>query len=200
MSTVNPEITQRMADKAKLQGTGYLDAPVLGRPVAVDNWALPVGGVLEDLKRCSPILECVASTIVHVGPSGTGNKIKLLNQLMFGSINAITAEMMAIAEKVGVSPKLLYDTITASQAGTVSNLFKELGRHIVAEDHDDPAFTVDLLNKDIRLGVQMAESNNAPPLLSRTVDYINRIAQAQGYGGNDTSVMWKCFDSMWEKK
>jgi len=200
MSTVDPGITQRMSRRAHQQNTGYLDAPVLGRPIAVGKWALPVGGDAEELARCRKILECVASTIVHVGPSGTGNKIKLLNQLMFGSINAITAEMMAIATKVGISPKLLYETITASQAGTVSNLFKELGRHIVAEEYDNPAFTVDLLNKDIRLAVQMAKDHNAPPLLSRTVEHINEMARAQGFGGKDTSVMWKCFSPMWQGK
>lgn len=198
MSTVDPGITQRMAKLAKQKDAGYLDAPVLGRPIAVGKWALPVGGSVEDLNRCRQVFGCVASTIIHVGPSGTGNKIKLLNQLMFGSINAITAEMMAIAKAVGISPKLLYDTITASQAGTVSNLFKELGKHIVAEDYDDPAFTVDLLNKDIRLAVEMAKAYDAPPLLSRTVEYINEIARAQGYGSKDTSVMWKCFRSMWQ--
>lgn len=200
MSTVDPEITQRMAEKALDRNIGYLDAPVLGRPIAVGKWALPVGGSAEDLERCRKVLGCVAANIAHVGPSGTGNKIKLLNQLMFGSINAITAEMMAIAAEVGISPKLLYDTITASQAGTVSNLFKELGKHIVAEDYDDPAFTVDLLNKDIRLAVQMAKAHNAPPLLSRTVEHINEMARAQGFGGKDTSVMWKCFHAMWHGK
>ncbi len=200
LSTVDPESTQRMAALALKQKTGYLDAPVLGRPIAVGNWALPVGGSKEDMNRCQSVLECVASTIVYVGPSGTGNKIKLLNQLMFGSINAITAEMMAIAQKVGIPPELLYNTITASQAGTVSNLFKELGKHIVAEDYDDPAFTVDLLNKDIRLAVEMAKAYDAPPLLSRTVEHINEMARAQGYGSKDTSVMWKCFGAMWDKK
>jgi 3-hydroxyisobutyrate dehydrogenase len=197
MSTVDPKSTQRMAALALEHKAGYLDAPVLGRPIAVGKWALPIGGSEEDMNRCRTVLECVASTIVYVGPSGTGNKIKLLNQLMFGSINAITAEMMAISKKVGISPELLYNTITASQAGTVSNLFKELGKHIVAEDYDDPAFTVDLLNKDIRLAVEMAKEYDAPPLLSRTVEYINEIAQTQGYGSKDTSVMWKCFDSIW---
>lgn len=200
MSTVDPGITQRMAMLANQQNTGYLDAPVLGRPIAVGKWALPVGGAAAVLDRCRKVLECLASTIVHVGPSGTGNKIKLLNQLMFGSINAITAEMMAIATKVGISPKLLYDTITASQAGTVSNLFKELGKHIVAEDYDDPAFTVDLLIKDIRLAVQMAKDHDAPPLLSRTVEHINEMAHAQGFGSQDTSIMWKCFSAMWHGK
>ncbi len=200
MSTVDPGVTQRMADRARQRNIGYLDAPVLGRPIAVGKWALPVGGAAEELDRCRRVLECVASTIVHVGPSGTGNKIKLLNQLMFGSINAITAEMMAIASKVGISPKLLYDTITASQAGTVSNLFKELGKHIVAEDYENPAFTVDLLIKDIRLAVQMAKNHDAPPLLSRTVEHINEMARAQGFGSKDTSVMWKCFGPMWHGK
>jgi len=200
MSTVDPDITQRMSEKALDQNIGYLDAPVLGRPIAVGKWALPVGGSAEDLERCRKVLGCVASNIAHVGPSGTGNKIKLLNQLMFGAINAITAEMMAIAERVGISPKLLYETITASQAGTVSNLFKELGKHIAAEDYDDPAFTVDLLNKDIRLAVQMAKAHNAPPLLSRTVEHINEMARAQGFGDKDTSVMWKCFHAMWHGK
>ena len=200
MSTVDPGVIQRMAERSHQQDIGYLDAPVLGRPIAVGKWALPVGGDAEELARCRGVLECVASTIVHVGPSGTGNKIKLLNQLMFGAINAITAEMMAIADKVGISPKRLYDTITASQAGTVSNLFKELGRHIVAEDYDDPAFTVDLLIKDIRLAVQMAKNHDAPPLLSRTVEHINEMARAQGFGGKDTSVMWKCFSPMWQER
>ena len=200
MSTVDPETTQRMAELAHRQHTGYLDAPVLGRPIAAGNWALPVGGAPEDLDRCRPVLACVASTITHVGPSGTGNKIKLLNQLMFGAINAMTAEMMAIAAQVGIAPQLLYDTITASQAGTVSNLFKELGRHIVAEDYDNPAFSVDLLCKDVRLSIQMAESHQAPPLLARTVAQINQIAQVQGYGPKDTSVMWKCFGGMWGTK
>ena len=200
MSTVDPDITQRMAEKALERKVGYLDAPVLGRPIAVGKWALPVGGSAKDLERCRKVLGCVASNIAPVGPSGTGNKIKLLNQLMFGAINAITAEMMAIAEKIGISPKLLYETITASQAGTVSNLFKELGKHIVVEDYDDPAFTVDLLNKDIRLAVQIANAHNAPPLLSRTVEHINEMARAQGLGNKDTSVMWKWFHASWHGK
>jgi 3-hydroxyisobutyrate dehydrogenase-like beta-hydroxyacid dehydrogenase len=49
---------------------------------------------------------------------------------MFGAINAMTAEMMAIAAKIGIEPRRLFEIITASQAGTVSNLFKELGKRV----------------------------------------------------------------------
>ena len=71
-------------------------------------------------------------------------------------------------------------------------------RGIDAIENND--LRVDLLNKDIRLAVEMAKAYDAPPLLSRTVEHINEMARAQGYGSKDTSVMWKCFGAMWDKK
>lgn len=199
LSTIDPMTTELMAELAQKKDVDYLDAPVLGRPITVGQWTLPVGGKKEALERCRPIFQLFAANIFHVGGSGSGHKLKLLNQLMFGAINAMTAEMMAIAEKIGIQPKLLYDTITASQAGTVSNLFKELGRRIADENYDDPTFTVDLLIKDVMLGVQMAKESKAPPILARTIELINEIAQAQGLGSQDTSIMWKSFRKIWEQ-
>ena len=199
MSTVDPGTTVRMAALAGEKGVGYLDAPVLGRPASVGNWALPVGGKKEDLERCRPVFEVVASKIYHIGDVGSGNKVKLLNQMMFGAINAMTAEMMAIADKIGISPSLLYETISASQAATVSNLFKELGGRISREEYGNATFTVDLLVKDVKLAVQMAKENSAPPILGRTVELINEMAQAHGLGGADTSAMWKSVRSLWTK-
>jgi 3-hydroxyisobutyrate dehydrogenase len=196
-STVDPGGTQRLSAMARKQSVGYLDAPVLGRPSAVGRWALPVGGESVDLDICRPILELVADKIFPVGPSGSGNKVKLLNQLMFGAINAMTAEMMAIADSLGIPPRLLFEIITSSEAATVSNLFKELGARIAQERYDEPTFSVDLLIKDVRLAVDMAKGHQAPPLLSRTVEFINEMAQAQGYGGFDTAIMWKCYRKIW---
>ncbi len=198
MSTTDPGTSERMAEQAEKKNVGYLDAPVLGRPITVGQWALPVGGKQEDLKRCRPIFQLFAVKIFHVGPPGSGHKIKLLNQLMFGAINAMTAEMMAIADKIGINPRKLFEIITASQAGTVSNLFKELGGRVAAENYEEPTFTVDLLVKDIKLAVQMAKEKNAPPILARTVELINEISQAQGLGNKDTAIMWKSYRGIWE--
>lgn len=200
MSTVDPASTCAMAEAALAKDVGYLDAPVLGRPSTIGKWALPVGGKAEVLERSKSLLENLAAHVIHIGDSGSGNKVKLLNQMMFGAINAMTAEMMAISNKVGVPPKLLYDTITASQAGTVSNLFKELGGRISRDDYEDPTFTVDLLTKDVRLGIQMAKEHKAPPLLAQSIQIVNEIAQAQGHGNTDTSVMWKSYESVWGGK
>ncbi|MFZ0611175.1 MAG: NAD(P)-dependent oxidoreductase [Desulfobacterales bacterium] len=198
MSTIDPETTMRMAAMALKKDVGYLDAPVLGRPATVGKWAIPVGGREEDLTVCRPVFELVAANIYHMGPSGTGHKVKLLNQLMFGAINAMTAEMMAISEKVGIAPRLLYETITASQAGTVSNLFKELGARIAADDYRNPTFSIDLLIKDVHLAVEMAKGHAAPPLLARSVEFLNEAARAQGLGSLDTAVMWKCYRKFWD--
>jgi len=197
MSTVDPGVTRRMAETAFQKGVGYLDAPVLGRPASVGNWALPVGGRSQDLDPCRPVLELVAAKIFHIGESGSGNKVKLLNQLMFGAINAMTAEMMAIAEKLGIAPKLLFETISSSQAATVSNLFKELGGRIASENYENPTFTVNLLIKDVHLAVEMAKAGDAPPVLGRSVELINEIARAQGFGDSDTSIMWKSVRKIW---
>jgi 3-hydroxyisobutyrate dehydrogenase-like beta-hydroxyacid dehydrogenase len=198
MSTVDPGTSAALAAEAGKRGVGYLDAPVLGRPASVGRWALPVGGESVDLEKTRPVLNTLAQKIFHVGGPGSGNRIKLLNQLMFGAINAMTAEMTAIAAKCGVPPKLMFETITASEAATVSNLFKELGKRIAENRYADPTFTVDLLVKDVHLAVKMANENNAPPLLGRVIDYINASARAQGYGGSDTSEMWKLFEKAWK--
>jgi len=199
MSTIDPATTVAMGEKAHAAGVGYVDAPVLGRPATVGKWALPAGGRAEDIDRCRPVLSLFAAHVPHVGPCGSGHKIKLLNQMMFGAINAMTAEMMAVAEQVGIAPKLLFDTITLSQAGTVSNLFKELGGRVAAGNYADPTFTVDLLIKDVKLGVQMAKQCGAPPILGRTVELINEVAQAQGFGASDTSIMWQSYLRLWGK-
>ena len=199
-STVDPETSKRMWALADAKSVAYLDAPVLGRPAMVGKWSLVVGGRATDVERCAPVLKVLATNVFHIGPAGSGNQVKLLNQLMFGAINAMTAEMMAIAERVGIAPALLYQTITASQAGTVSNLFRELGARIAADDYDNPTFSVDLLIKDVRLAAEMATAHGAPPILARSVEFLNEAARAQGLGKLDTAVMWKCYRRFWQSE
>lgn len=198
MSTSSPANTAAMEAVARAAGIGYLDAPVLGRPATVGKWSLPVGGDGTVLDQVRPLLELIAGTIAHIGPAGSGHKVKLLNNLMFAAINAMTAEMMAVAERVGIEPAKLYEVITASQAATVSNLFKEAGRRVCESRYDDPTFTVALLAKDVRLGLEMAEAAGAPIVVGRAIDFLNKAACAQGMGGADTAVMWQCVKNLWK--
>ncbi len=195
LSTVEPFSTQRNAELAAARGVAYLDAPVLGRPQGCGNWTLPVGGDAPALEKCRPVLETLAKKIVHVGPSGHGNIIKLLNNMMFGAINAVTAEIMAICAKVGMSPRVLYETIAQSGAASVSNLFVELGPKMLNRDFA-PLFTTDLLHKDLSLAIGMAKQVGVPLIVGQSNQLLNEIARNKGWGADDTSGVVRVFEDV----
>lgn len=192
-STVDPETSQDNAKAAQAVSIGYLDSPILGRPAGCGNWTLPTGGDAEYLAAATPVLETFASRIIHVGPSGHGNMLKLLNNLMFGAINTITCEVFALSERLGMDPGLLYDTIATSGAATVSNLFKELGPKIVDREFT-PDFSVDNLEKDVGLGLTMARQSGLTLEFSETGQRLNQAAQRAGLGAEDTAAIVRIFE------
>jgi 3-hydroxyisobutyrate dehydrogenase-like beta-hydroxyacid dehydrogenase len=193
-STVDPATSQRNAEAARVLGVGYLDCPILGRPSGCGRWTLPAGGDAENLEAAKPILEAFAARIVHVGPSGHGNMLKLLNNLIFGAINTVTGEVFALGERLGIDPGLLFDTISESGAATVSNLFRELGPKIVERDFI-PNFTVDNLEKDVGLGLSMARQAGMTLEFSEAGQRINRAAQKAGLGEDDTAGVVRVFEA-----
>ena len=196
MSTAVPGTARRMGQAASARGVDFLDSPILGRPSAIGHWVLPVGGEAAVVERCRPLLQTLARSVVHVGPLGAGHTLKLLNALMFSAINAMTAEMMAISVKAGLSPAVLFDTIAASNAATVSGLFKEVGAKIVERDFT-PVFPIDLLCKDNGLAVAMAREFGTPPILANLVQTLNELARAGGLGSEDTSALVKVYESLY---
>ena len=192
-STVDPITTQKAAAGLEPLGVDYLDCPILGRPSKIGFWLLPTGGKADVLERAKPVLSTFASTIVHVGESGAGNAVKLLNQMMFTVINAISTEVMAIADYCGITKEIFYQTVASSSAATVSGLFKEVGNIILNDSFEDPTFTVELLVKDSKLALQMAKDAGSPSVIAGTVQLYNEIAVANGFGKEDSSALYKTF-------
>lgn len=197
LATSDPNATRALAGRLAEKRIHYLDAPILGRPGTVGRWTLPVGGSSEALEAARPVLADLAANIIHLGGSGLGHTAKLLNQLMFGAINAMTAEMMALAGRVGLGRGQLFELISGSQAATVSGLFLELGRRVSEDRYQDPTFTIDLLQKDTRLALALARSAGVEPGLARTVEALNELGRAQGLGAEDTSALWRAVDRAW---
>lgn len=195
LSTVDPFSTQHNTEEAKKVGVCYIDAPVLGRPQKCGNWTLPVGGDKKDLEKVRKVLEILAAKIIYVGPSGYGNIVKLLNNMMLGAINSVTAEILAICTKLGMSPKVLYETIANSGAASVSNLFKELGPKILNRDFE-PLFAIDLLHKDVGLGIQMAKQVGVPLFVSEANQRLNEMARLMGFGKEDTASVIKVYEKL----
>lgn len=199
-STVDPGTTRSLAGRvAEQSGAAYLDCPILGRPSATGKWMLPTGGNPEALEKVKPVLLTFAANAIPVGDSGAGNALKLLNQLMFSCINAISSEVMAICDHVGIDKEVFYNTVASSSAATVSGLFREVGKSIVTDGYNSPAFTVDLLIKDAKLGLQMAKDADAPSVIAGTVQMYNEIAHAEGLGNQDTSALYKVFSQHYQK-
>ncbi|MGM0421324.1 MAG: NAD(P)-dependent oxidoreductase [Bacillota bacterium] len=194
MSTVDPFSTQKNAKMAAEKNIAYLDAPILGRPHRCGKWTLPVGGKQNDLDKAKKLLEVVANEVTYVGPSGHGNIIKVLNNLMFGAINSITAEIMAFSQELGMEPETLYNTIADSGAASVSNLFKELGPKIIERDFE-PTVTTDVIHENLSLGIDMAKEIGFPMLVSEANQKVNEIARAKGWGQLDSSSTIKVYEN-----
>jgi len=198
-STVSPQTSQQGSEIVAAKGASYIDAPVLGRPSAAGNWLLPCGGDEKAIEFAAPALSTFAKNVVRVGENGSGNALKLLNQLMFSVINGVSAEVMALTEVVGIDKKAFYEVIANSGAATVSGLFKETARRIVSEEYEDPTFTVELLCKDAALGIQMTKDAGVTPLIAGFVQIINENAKGKGLSKQDTSAITKVFSEHFSK-
>jgi 3-hydroxyisobutyrate dehydrogenase-like beta-hydroxyacid dehydrogenase len=142
MTTISPRQSQENAERCCGISADYIDAPVSGGPhgaISADLAAM-VGGDAPSFERARPILECVAKSITHVGPIGTGSAIKLLNQMIYVSYQMVFAEGLAIGEDLGLDLDTMLDVWDASAAGhpMISTKYDEI-RGIA----DTPGFTVD---------------------------------------------------------
>ena len=192
-STVDAETTQKNGIKAKALGVSYLDSPVLGRPSAIGKWTLPIGGDKETIESVRHVLESFATNILSVGPLGTGNTIKLLNNLMIGANNSITCEVFSLCKRQSIDPNLFFETISKSGAATVSKLFNEIAPKIVENDFS-PVFSINNLHKDVGLGIEMAMKSEMRLKISESVQELNEIAISEGFGNEDTSAIIKSLD------
>ena len=195
LSTVDPFSTRKNATEAEKHGVGYLDAPVLGLPQSYGKWTLPVGGKKEDLEKVRIVLEVIAGKVIHVGPSGNGNILKLLNNMMFGAINMISVEVFALCAKLGMDPALFYETIAGSGAASVSKLFVEIGPMILDRNFE-PFFSIELLHKDNELGIQMAKKAGIPLFVAPAAHTLTEVAKSKGLGKEGVQAAVKIYEDI----
>ncbi len=161
MSTISPEATRKMAGLLAEIGCHMLDAPVSGgEQGAIDGTlSIMVGGEAAVLERCRPVLEAMGRTIVHVGPNGMGQTVKLMNQvLVAGNLNA-AVEALMFAKKQGVDLVKAIDAIKGGAAGSWQ--FTNLAPRMVKRDFR-PGFKVGLMQKDLKLVMEAARATGTP--------------------------------------
>lgn len=150
MSTISPEKTIQFADRLHEMGCVLLDAPVSGGEKGAETATLGimVGGPEKSFEQSLPILEAMGKTITYCGPSGCGQKTKLVNQLV-GATNLLGAvEGLRVARAAGLDPQT---TLQAVSSGAASSwMLVNLGPKILQGDFA-PGFSIRLQDKDMRL-------------------------------------------------
>jgi len=173
-----------------LQGTGFLDAPVVGsRPQAEARKLISlVGGQAETLALVRPILTAAGiATIHHVGAIGQGMVMKLAVNALFGIQVAALAELLGMLSKHGIHPEQAMACL--GDLPVLSLAAKGAGSLMVAHNHT-PLFPIDLVEKDFRYVTQAAQSSASLIPTAKAVRDIYQTAIAQGHGGeNITSII-----------
>ncbi|MEX2540644.1 MAG: NAD(P)-dependent oxidoreductase [Trueperaceae bacterium] len=187
-STSSPDSIRTLADELGEPGERLVDAPILGRPESCGSWTMPVGGTAGAFERVQPVLGQVASRQFHVGELGSGHSIKLLNNMMFAAINVITAEAIGACGHMGVNPEAFVEIVGGSTAATVSPLFRSLAPRMLGEDLET-VFTVRLLDKDLRLAVEMCQQAGVPLISAPALQEATRRALELGLAEQDSAAL-----------
>ena len=176
LSTIDPDTARSSPRASRTTGSITSTLPVLGRPERAGAWTIACGGDGAAVLRVAPILESsIAGRVAHVGPVGAGSVLKLMNNLMLGAINAITAEALAVCSAAGLDPGVFVDVVADSGAASVSPMFRDIANKIVAGDFT-PTFTVELMHKDNELAVTLAEQVGVPLVVGEAVHRLNTRA------------------------
>ncbi|MEX1256587.1 MAG: NAD(P)-dependent oxidoreductase [Gemmatimonadota bacterium] len=195
MSTISPRATRELASRLGEAGIHMLDAPVSGgsEGAARGTLSIMVGGEAEQLERALPALRAMGKTITHVGGTGAGQTVKLVNQIVVVVNMLAAAEGLLFAQAAGVDLGKALEAITGGAAG--SWMLANRGPQVVSRDWR-PGFTIDLQQKDLRLALEAADEMGVPLLATAEVFQLYRTLQRAGLGNEGNHALVKALERL----
>jgi len=184
MSSIAPAAAREVAAELQKKGVEMLDAPVSGgEPKAKDGTlSIMVGGKKEVFERVEGILRCMGSSVVLIGPIGSGNITKLANQIIVALNIAAMSEAMVLATKAGVDPERVFQAIRGGLAGSAVLNAKV---PMVLEGNFKPGFRIALHIKDLTNALETAHEIGVPVPLTSVVMEIMQTLRIDGKDGDD---------------
>jgi 2-hydroxy-3-oxopropionate reductase len=194
-STISPDTAAEVARAAASRGVTMLDAPVSGgEQGAIDGTlAIMVGGDAATIERVRPVLDAVGTTIVHVGPSGSGQTVKAANQLIVAGNIQLVAEAIVLLTKRGVDPRAGLEVIKSGLAG--STVLARKGDSMLAHQFA-PGFRLQLHSKDLGIALASAREVGAVLPLTSAVAQLVTAMVARGDGGLDHSALLRLVENL----
>lgn len=184
MSSIAPLASKEVSDKLMQKGVVMLDAPVSGgEPKAVEGTlAIMVGGPQDAFNEVKPLFEVMGASVTRVGEIGSGNTVKLANQIIVALNIAAMSEAMVLAAKAGVDPENVYNAIKGGLAGST---VLEAKMPLVLNRNFEPGFRIELHIKDLMNALDTAHELSVPVPLSSLALEIMQALKVDGKAGND---------------
>lgn len=195
MSTIAPLATRRIAARLATKGVEMLDAPVSrGEAAAVQGaLAITVGGRPEVLERVRPLLECLGSSVVHVGGHGAGQVAKACHQMVGAVTLEAVAEAMTLARRNGADPARVREALLGGFAW--SRVLEDQGARMLRHDFA-PGFEARLHARDLGIVLETARALGlALPQSALVAQHLNALV-GSGDGGCDTAALVKVLERM----
>lgn len=188
-STLTPEWVRELAGLAAARGLGFLDSPVTGSKDAAEagKLSLFVGGDAAALERARPALEAVSQRISHLGPSGAGAMMKLVNNLMSAVQTLALAEGLALAERAGLDMAQVVPLIINGSPG--SPIVKGKAARMVAHDYGDTQFALKWMHKDASYALRAAAEVGAALPTVAAAREVYQLARNLGLDDADFSAV-----------
>jgi 3-hydroxyisobutyrate dehydrogenase-like beta-hydroxyacid dehydrogenase len=188
MSTIPPATARALAERLAERDVGFLDAPVTGsRPKAEDGTlTIMVGGDEAALERARPLFEAMGDVIVHAGPIGHGQAVKLLNNTVAASNAAALAQAIAAARKLGVDLDAL---VRVMAAGSGNSTMLGLKAAPMIEHDFEPLFKLEHMLKDVRHLLGAAREAEVEMSVAEAALRLYSEAAASGPEGRDFAAI-----------
>lgn len=195
MSTIRPETSRRVAEAGQRIGVRVLDAPVSGGEQGAKEGSLSimVGGQRQDFDDVKPVLEAMGSTVVYVGPAGSGQTVKAANQLIVAGIIELVAEAIVLLEAHGVDMQSASRVLQGGLAG--NQILTRKGASMIARQFD-PGFRVDLHHKDLGIVIETARQAGVTIPLGAMMAQLMGALRAQGDGSLDHSALLRLVERL----
>ncbi|MGA1707996.1 MAG: NAD(P)-dependent oxidoreductase [Phycisphaerales bacterium] len=188
MTTSSPALARVIAERGRERGVGAVDAPVSGGDVGARNASLSimVGGDEPAVEAARPAFERMGRTIVHHGPAGAGQHVKMVNQILIAGTMLGMCEGLRYAESSGLDPEKVLASVGGGAAGSWS--IQNLAPRILKGDFE-PGFRIDHFLKDLSIALAEARSQGLDLPGLALAERLYRIAVDAGLAERGTQAL-----------
>jgi 3-hydroxyisobutyrate dehydrogenase len=188
-SSIAPASAREFALRLEQKGIGLIDAPVSGGVSGAEKGTLAImaGGKPEHVERVRPVVMHLAQRFTRMGTSGAGQTTKLCNQIIVGSLVAVIAEAVRLAEAAGVDAKMLPEALKGGFADSAP--LQVFGARMAARTFEPSIGAVSIMLKDLENAAAVAKETTVPLPMARTAAELYRLLTAQGKGEKELSTI-----------